>query len=102
LAVQGKFHHYCAEFGLGEPESACWNSPFDYGKQAVLYVPLGMPEPNAYGTTPRQSWTAAWPAVIGGQGRWRFFLCTSLRAMRRTHELIKAQAGRRRPRNAAC
>ena len=44
LAVQGKFHHYCAELGLGEPESACWESPFDYGKQAVLYVPLGMPE----------------------------------------------------------
>jgi hypothetical protein len=31
LAVQGKFHHYCAELGLGEPESACWESPFDYG-----------------------------------------------------------------------
>ncbi|MDE2441857.1 MAG: ATP-dependent DNA helicase, partial [Betaproteobacteria bacterium] len=45
LAVQGKFHHYCAELGLGDPDSACWHSPFDYGEQAVLYVPLGMPDP---------------------------------------------------------
>jgi ATP-dependent DNA helicase DinG len=89
LAVQGKFHHYCAELGLGEPESACWESPFDYGQQAVLYVPLGMPEPNAYGYTEAVV-EAAFPAVVAAGGG-AFFLCTSLRAMRRTHELIKAR-----------
>ena len=89
LAVQGKFHHYCAELGLGEPESACWESPFDYGQQAVLYVPLGMPEPNSYGYTEAVV-DAAFPAVVAAGGG-AFFLCTSLRAMRRTHELIKAR-----------
>ncbi len=89
LAVQGKFHHYCAELGLGEPESACWDSPFDYGKQAVLYAPLGMPEPNSYGYTEAVV-DAAFPAVIAAGGG-AFFLCTSLRAMRRTHELLKAR-----------
>lgn len=89
LAVQGKFHHYCAELGLGEPESACWESPFDYGKQAVLYVPLGMPEPNSYGYTEAVV-DAAFPAAIAAGGG-AFFLCTSLRAMRRTHELLKAR-----------
>jgi ATP-dependent DNA helicase DinG len=89
LAVQGKFHHYCAELGLGEPESACWESPFDYGKQAVLYVPLGMPEPNSYGYTEAVV-DAAFPAALAAGGG-AFFLCTSLRAMRRTHELIKAR-----------
>ncbi|PKO94382.1 MAG: helicase [Betaproteobacteria bacterium HGW-Betaproteobacteria-10] len=89
LAVQGKFHHYCAELGLGEPESACWESPFDYGKQAVLYVPLGMPEPNSYGYTEAVV-EAAFPAAIAAGGG-AFFLCTSLRAMRRTHELLKAR-----------
>ena len=89
LAVQGKFHHYCAELGLGEPESACWESPFDYGKQAVLYVPLGMPEPNSYGYTEAVV-DAAFPAAVAAGGG-AFFLCTSLRAMRRTHELIKAR-----------
>jgi len=89
LAVQGKFHHYCAELGLGEPESACWQSPFDYGRQALLYAPLGMPEPNSYGYTDAVV-EAAFPAVVAAGGG-AFFLCTSLRAMRRTHELIKAR-----------
>ena len=89
LAVQGKFHHYCAELGLGEPDSACWHSPFDYGRQAVLYAPLGMPEPNSPGYTDAVV-DAAFPAVVAAGGG-AFFLCTSLRAMRRTHELLKAR-----------
>ncbi len=89
LAVQGKFHHYCSELGLGEPESACWESPFEYDKQAMLYAPLGMPEPNSYGYTDAVV-DAAFPAVVAAGGG-TFFLCTSLRAMRRTHELLKAR-----------
>ena len=89
LAVQGKFHHYCAELGLGDPDSACWHSPFDYGAQAVLYAPLGMPDPNAWNYTDTVV-EAAWPAVKAAKGG-AFFLCTSLRAMRRTHELLKAK-----------
>jgi ATP-dependent DNA helicase DinG len=89
LAVQGKFHHYCAELGLGDPDSACWHSPFDYGEQAILYAPLGMPDPNAWNYTDAVV-DAAWPAVKAANGG-AFFLCTSLRAMRRTHELLKAK-----------
>lgn len=89
LAVRGQFHHYCAELGLGEPDSACWHSPFDYGRQALLYAPLGMPEPNSMGYTDAVV-DAAFPAVRAAGGG-AFFLCTSLRAMRRTHELLKAR-----------
>jgi ATP-dependent DNA helicase DinG len=89
LAVQGRFHHYCSELGLGEPETACWESPFDYARQAVLYAPLGMPEPNSFGYTDAIV-DAAFPALLASGGR-AFFLCTSLRAMRRTHELLKAR-----------
>ncbi len=89
LAVQGKFQHYCSELGLGEPETACWESPFDYARQAVLYAPLGMPEPNSFGYTDAVV-DAAFPALLASGGR-AFFLCTSLRAMRRTHELLKAR-----------
>ena len=89
LAVQGKFHHYCAELGLGEPDSGCWHSPFDYGEQAVLYAPLGMPDPNAWNYTDTVV-EAAFPALRAAGGG-AFFLCTSLRAMRRTHELLKAK-----------
>ncbi|WP_412480005.1 ATP-dependent DNA helicase [Azonexus sp. IMCC34839] len=89
LAVQGKFHHYCAELGLGDPESGCWQSPFDYGEQAILYAPLGMPDPNDWSYTEKVV-EAAFPAVRAAGGG-AFFLCTSLRAMRRTHELLKAK-----------
>ena len=87
--MQGKFQHYCAELGLGEPESACWESPFEFAKQALLYAPLGMPEPNSFGYTEAVV-EAAFPAVVAAGGG-TFFLCTSLRAMRRTHELLKAR-----------
>ncbi len=89
LAVQGRFQHYCSELGLGEPETACWESPFDYARQAVLYAPLGMPEPNSFGYSDAVV-DAAFPALLASGGR-AFFLCTSLRAMRRTHELLKAR-----------
>jgi ATP-dependent DNA helicase DinG len=89
LAVQGKFAHYCAELGLGEPDSQCWESPFDYASQAVLYAPLGMPDPNDWNYTEAVV-DAAFP-VLRTAGGGAFFLCTSLRAMRRTHELLKAR-----------
>jgi ATP-dependent DNA helicase DinG len=89
LAVQGQFHHYCSELGLGEPDSNCWHSPFDYGEQAVLYAPLGMPDPNAFHYTDAAV-DAAFP-VLRAAGGGAFFLCTSLRAMRRTHELLQAR-----------
>ncbi|MCP5268701.1 MAG: ATP-dependent DNA helicase [Zoogloeaceae bacterium] len=87
LAVQKDFGHYCAEMGLIDAESACWESPFDYPSQAVLYVPQGLPEPNSPGFIEAVA-NAAFPVLKASGGR-AFFLCTSLRAMRRTHELLK-------------
>jgi len=87
LAVQKDFGHYCAEMGLLGAESACWDSPFDYGSQAVLYAPQGLPEPNSPGFIEAVA-NAAFPVVKASGGR-AFFLCTSLRAMRRMHELLQ-------------
>ena len=86
LAVQRDFKHYCAEMGLYDADTACWDSPFDYGAQAVLYAPTGLPDPNSHAYTEAVV-KAAFPAVQASGGR-AFFLCTSLRAMRRTHELL--------------
>ncbi|MGB4466948.1 MAG: ATP-dependent DNA helicase [Azovibrio sp.] len=87
LAVQGRFDHYQAELGLWQAETGFWESPFDYGRQAILYVPQAMPEPNSYGYTDAVV-EAALP-VLAACGGGAFFLCTSLRAMRRTHELLQ-------------
>ncbi len=89
LAVQGNFAHYCTELGLGEPATGCWESPFDYQQQAVLYAPLGMPDPNSLRFTEAVV-DAAFPVLKAAGGR-AFFLCTSLRAMRRVHELLKGR-----------
>ena len=92
LAVQKDFGHYCAEMGLAGAESAAWDSPFDYGRQAVLYAPTGMPDPNSHGYTEAMV-DAAFPVLQASGGR-AFFLCTSLRAMRRAHELLQERLER--------
>jgi len=90
LAVGKDFGHYCRELGLAwmdpPPDTAVWGSPFDYGEQALLYSPQNMPDPNAPDYIERVARTAL-PLIRAAQGR-AFVLCTSLRAMRRVHELI--------------
>ncbi|MBU1237289.1 MAG: ATP-dependent DNA helicase [Gammaproteobacteria bacterium] len=87
LAVGSSFGHYCGELGLAEAETGLWGSPFDYGSCALLYAPQQMPDPNSpfYHEAVLE---AAWPAIRASHGR-AFVLCTSLRAMRRIHELLK-------------
>jgi len=93
LAVESDFSHYCNELGLigGEnpADTGCWGSPFDYPNQALLYAPQAMPDPNSreYNEAVVE---AAWPLIHASRGR-AFVLCTSLRAMRRIHELLKAR-----------
>lgn len=87
LAVKKDFSHYCRQMGLHDAETACWDSPFDYGRQAVLYAPQGLPEPNTPGYTAAVV-AAALPVLRASRGR-AFLLFTSLRAMREAHELLK-------------
>jgi ATP-dependent DNA helicase DinG len=87
LSVQGNFAHYQQEMGLTDATTAYWESPFDYAQQALLYVPEGLPDPNAEGFT-RKAVEAALPVIEAAQGR-TFFLFTSLRAMREARELMQ-------------
>ncbi len=87
LAVKKDFSHYQSQMGLLESATAFWDSPFDYENQAVLYSPQGMPEPNSRGYT--EAVVAAALPVIRSSGGRAFLLCTSLRAMREAHELLK-------------
>jgi ATP-dependent DNA helicase DinG len=90
LSVKGDFSHYKNEMGLdtesSPAQSACWDSPFDFANQSLLYVPVGMPEPNSREYT-EEVIKAALPVLKASRGR-AFFLCTSLRAMQRAHELL--------------
>lgn len=86
LAVKQDFSHYQGEMGLFKAKTACWDSPFDYEKQALLYVPQGLPEPNSEAYTEAVV-QAALPMLEASRGR-AFFLFTSLRAMQRAHEIL--------------
>jgi ATP-dependent DNA helicase DinG len=87
LAVRRDFSHYQSQMGLLEAVTACWDSPFDYENQALLYAPQGLPEPNSRGYTAAVV-EAALPVIRASGGR-AFLLCTSLRAMREAHGLLK-------------
>jgi ATP-dependent DNA helicase DinG len=87
LAVKSDFSHYLAQMGLEQATTGYWNSPFDFAQQALLYVPQNMPVPNSAGYTASVA-AAALPVIQASRGR-AFVLCTSLRAMREVHALLK-------------
>ena len=89
LAVKQDFSHYQAEMGLPQARAMCWDSPFDYSQQALLYVPQNMPEPNSPGYTEAVV-QAVLPLIEASKGR-AFLLFTSLRAMQRAHEILQAE-----------
>ena len=89
LAVNRDFAHYTGEMGLEAARTACWDSPFNYPEQALLYVPEGLPAPNDAAHTTAVV-EAAWPVIQASRGR-AFLLFTTLRAMRRAHELLQVR-----------
>ena len=89
LAVKKDFSHYRSEMGLIDADTACWDSPFDYANQALLYVPENIPDPNTREYT-QAVVTAAMPVIKASKGR-TFCLFTSLRAMKEAYILISQQ-----------
>ncbi|MFZ5525012.1 MAG: ATP-dependent DNA helicase [Pseudomonadota bacterium] len=93
LAVKQDFSHYQSEMGLLKAHTACWDSPFDYSTQALLYVPQNLPEPNSEGYTEAVV-QAVLPLIEASKGR-AFLLFTSLRAMQRAYDILQAEFDRR-------
>jgi ATP-dependent DNA helicase DinG len=89
LSVNGDFSHFQAEMGLPMAQTRSWPSPYDFEKQALLYVPEGLPDPNSEGY-PEAVIDAAWPVVRASAGH-AFLLFTSLRAMDRGFDRLQAK-----------
>ena len=83
LAVRGDFSHYRDELGLADADAACWDSPFDYAANALVYLPPGLPLPNSAEHT--DAVVDATVPVLAASGGRAFLLFTSLRAMRQAH-----------------
>jgi ATP-dependent DNA helicase DinG len=88
LAMGEDFSHFKRELGIEEAAARTWPSPFDFERQALLYSPKGLPaDPNDPAYTDAVI-KAALPVLKASRGR-AFLLFTSLRALRRAHELLK-------------
>jgi ATP-dependent DNA helicase DinG len=88
LAVGEEFGHFTRELGLEQAALRRWPSPFDFARQALLYVPRGLPgDPNDPSYTDAVLDAAA-PVLEASGGR-AFLLFTTLRALRRAHERLR-------------
>ena len=88
LAIGSDFSLYQRELGLGEAATGYWESPFDYARQALLYLPRELPEPNSFDHTDAVV-AAALPVLKASGGR-AFLLFTTLRALARARESLAA------------
>lgn len=86
LSIAGDFTHFARQLGLDDPHTVCLQSPFDYQRQALAYLPAGLPEPNTDTYTERVV-EAVIPVLAASQGR-AFLLFTSHRALRRAADLL--------------
>jgi len=87
LAMGEDFSHFKRELGIEAADARSWPSPFDFARQALLYSPSGLPDPNHPDYTEAVV-EAALPVLKASRGR-AFLLFTSHRALRRAHELLK-------------
>lgn len=89
LAVGEDFSHFQHETGAFGAQTLKLQSPFDYSRQALLYLPRIALEPNATGYTSAVL-SAALPVLKASGGR-AFLLFTSHRALREAAEWLPDQ-----------
>ncbi len=88
LTAQGQFEFFPRRVGLrADTHTLRLDSPYDYPRNAVLYHPPGMPEPNSAHYT-RAVVEAALPVLEASRGR-AFMLFTSHRALREAEQLLR-------------
>ncbi len=79
LAVKRSFEHFISRIGMESPQTMVLDSPFDYQRNAMLYLPTGLPDPNSPHYTVAVV-KAALPLIQASHGG-AFLLCTSHRAL---------------------
>lgn len=87
LAVHNDFNHFSRQLGLNEPDSLQLASPFAYEKQALFYVPRGLPDTGNPQYT-QAVLEASLPVLQASRGR-AFVLFTSHRALKEAAEWFR-------------
>ncbi|MDB5978931.1 MAG: ATP-dependent helicase, partial [Nevskia sp.] len=90
LAAGKDFTHFTDTLGLTEARTLRLDSPFDYARQARLYLPRDLPDPN----TPEHPEAVAdmLLPLIEASGGGAFVLCTSHRALARIAAKLRKSA----------
>lgn len=88
LSVGGSFEHFRRRLGLDEAEELAVDSPFDYARNALLYLPRGLPDPGTAGYNDSVIETTERVLAISG-GR-AFVLFTSYRALDHAAQVLRA------------
>ncbi len=89
LSIGEDFSHFTGRLGLGESQLLKIESPFDYPRQSLLYLPGGLPEPSAPKYVAAVIETAL-PLIEASRGG-AFLLFTSHRALAQGAALLKAR-----------
>jgi DNA polymerase III epsilon subunit family exonuclease len=87
LSVGADFGYIKERIGLSEPEELLLDSPFDYTKQALVYIPQDIPEPNQKGYQPALE--EALIALCTATGGRALVLFTANSALRQTYRAIQ-------------
>ena len=88
LTLAGSFAPFLADIGLPQARTERWDSPFDFQKQALLYLPKPLPSP-LRSDFPELVADAAWPVIAAAGGR-AFVLCSTLRAVERVAARLRS------------
>jgi ATP-dependent DNA helicase DinG len=86
LAVGGDFGHFTGQMGLADADTLQLESPFDYPRNARLWLPNGLPEPRDPGFL-QALLDEIVPLLHASRGR-AFLLFTSHRALRAIRESL--------------
>jgi ATP-dependent DNA helicase DinG len=94
LTAGGRFDAFLREAGLEGARALAWESPFDFPRQGLLYLPEDLPDPRN-GDFAEAVAQAVWPVAQASHGR-AFVLCSTLRAVDRIgrwlRERVQAEA----------
>ena len=89
LAVDATLAHFAQRLGLDEPLARVWPSPFDFKRQALCYLPPGLPDPRSPGY--RAAFVEELVAVVEATRGRAFVLFTSYRAMEEVQHVLPAR-----------
>ncbi len=91
LTVGEDFGHFERLLGIEGAQTARWQSPFDFRRQSLLYLPEGMPDPREPGFV--EAVVAEALPVLAASGGRAFLLFTSHQALQAAARTLPASLG---------